>query len=336
MVDASTERAMAGYASATGSSFRHRDGADHRGMDAAAIWNAAGLRKGDDELVALVLKTRVEGVAVVRCDRVRDTRVLPVPLDGLAHLDGHVVRNKAAESVRIGDDVGCQRRRCRACPFDGAPGLVRGPIAARGHSSTACRERQSNAEGHDGGFPPVHDYAALCAWSGRLEAIAVDAGTLRRTRKRPSSSQAIAIPSGTMSSSTGMAVVRSRPGMIAGNPSPISIPMDKVSPAAASPASAETSATGASYPCWAPSRPEKRRLPISTAPISRMAPTRSSVTSMSPAKRPIWGRTNTCTSDDRIPRVAPGVERTKALKLATYWGSASLFKPDRVNSSPSA
>ena len=34
--------------------------------------------------------------------------------------------------------------------------------------------------------------------------------------------------------------------------------------------------------------------------------------------------------------VAPGVERTNALKLEAEWGSASLFKPDSVNSSPSA
>src|SRR2546427_7031706 len=229
-------------------SFPHRDGADHRGMDRTAICDRAGLGKGHDELVAAVLKTGVEGGAGVRRDRVWDVRVLPVPLDGLAHLDGHVVRNKAAECVRIGDDVGCERRRCRACPFDGAPGLVCGPVAARGDGTAACRERQSNADGHDSRFPPVHDYAAWGAWSGRPEAVALDAGPLRRTRKRPDSSQAIALPSGTMSTSTGMAVERSRPGMIAGNPSPISIPLGKGSPAAASPAGAETSATRPSYP----------------------------------------------------------------------------------------
>src|SRR6266550_3376372 len=80
---------------------RHRDGADHERVDGAVVGNLARLAEGDDKLVALVLQAGIKGGAVIGRDRMRYVRVLPVPLDRLAHLDRHVVRREPANRVGV-------------------------------------------------------------------------------------------------------------------------------------------------------------------------------------------------------------------------------------------
>src|SRR6266550_3777252 len=79
----------------------HRDGADHQRVDGAVVGNLARLVEGDDKLVALVLQAGIKGGAVIGRDRMRHVRVLPIPLDSLAHLDRHVVRSEPANRVGV-------------------------------------------------------------------------------------------------------------------------------------------------------------------------------------------------------------------------------------------
>src|SRR5207248_11197959 len=97
---------------------------------------------------------------------------------------------------------------------------------------------------HHGEDPITERLDAPLAHGARLRL--TDQRARLRTRKRPASIQATAMPSGTSSSSTGIAVVKARPGWSVGSCSPISSAIVSDSPAAASPARAATRATGAS------------------------------------------------------------------------------------------
>src|SRR5258708_37157556 len=75
---------------------------------------------------------------------------------------------------------------------------------------------------------------------------------------------------------------------------------------------------------------------MSTAPMSRMGPSVSSVTLSSVAKNSALGSTRVWTNADSGPLVVPGLASTNDEKLATYRGSATLFRPDSANSIPTA
>src|ERR1700730_11675226 len=135
----------------------HRDGADHQRVDGAVVGDLAGLVEGDDKLVAFALQAGIKGGAVIGGHRVRHVRVLPIPLDRLAHLDGHVVRGEPANRVGIGNDVrddgGGDGRR--GVPSDRAAGGGRARIGIVPAATTRC-ERQGAPSGNDQYFPGVH------------------------------------------------------------------------------------------------------------------------------------------------------------------------------------
>src|SRR2546425_941840 len=148
----------------------------------------------------------------------RHAAVLEINLADFVHVDADPWQDLAQRHDdmlrlhRIGQHLGHQP----VPEFDIVP-------ADEGHVESLAWTLESKdlTGGPHAGVTASQDQNVVChvhTASRRPRATVTDAGGRRRVRKRPNSSQAMATPSGTMSSSTGIAVVKARPGEIAGKP----------------------------------------------------------------------------------------------------------------------